>query len=114
MDWEGRLAGCRGGCSHCCSPGRSSGAFTNDGSLPSSSFSFTGIVAANVAGLPRGHIHNYALTYLVSRAVYSVVYIIGDSPFLANVRTLAYLTGVGSIFTSFITAGIQFNKVLLR
>jgi len=72
-----------------------------------------GVVAANVAGLPRGHLHNFVLTYLASRAVYTVLYVTGDTPFLANLRTAAYMTGVGSIFTAFVTAGIQFNKVLL-
>ncbi len=67
-----------------------------------------------MAGLPRGHIHNYALTYLASRAAFSVLYIFGETPFYANLRTLSYLTSIGSIFTAFITAGIQFNKVLLR
>lgn len=86
----------------------------NDNQFQTLGLFAAGIVAANVAGLPRGHIHNYAITYLVSRAAYSVLYIVGDSPFFANLRTLAYLTAVGSIFTSFITAGIQFNKVLLR
>lgn len=43
--------------------------------------------------------------YLVSRAVYNLIYINNESEGLASARTATFLGGVGVIFTLFIKSG---------
>lgn len=44
-------------------------------------------------------------SYLVSRAVYNIIYINNESEGLAGARTATFLGGVGVIFTLFVKAG---------
>jgi len=63
------------------------------------------VVAGNIAGLDNSTLNYLSGGYLVSRAIYNLIYITNDTPSAANARTATFLTGIGLIFTLFIKSG---------
>lgn len=62
-------------------------------------------VAGNVARLPVDTLNSFVAIYLASRVVYNLCYIYISDGKLANLRSVAYLTGIGAISRIFIKAG---------
>jgi len=71
------------------------------------------IVAGNMAGLSNTLMNTVSGGYILSRIVYNYFYITGDTPGLAKIRSLSYLTGIGMIFTVFVKAGNVMRESLL-
>jgi uncharacterized MAPEG superfamily protein len=67
------------------------------------------IVAANVARLPAEELNSLAGLYLATRLAFSVLYIGTENEVLSYLRSGAYVSGVGVIFTMFIRAGRAFQ-----
>lgn len=65
------------------------------------------VVAGNVAGLSKGLINCLSLGYLLSRGLYSWLYVVGDTKGLAIARTGVFFGGQGLIWALFILAGNQ-------
>ncbi|KAF7882160.1 hypothetical protein EAF00_011676 [Botryotinia globosa] len=63
------------------------------------------VVAGNVAGLSHTTLNTLTGGYLISRAVYNFIYINNESQGAAAARSLAWLFGIGQIFTLFIKSG---------
>ena len=63
------------------------------------------VVAGNLAGLSSQTMNLLSGGYLASRAVYNIIYINNSTQGAANTRSVAYLAGIGMIFTMFIKAG---------
>jgi uncharacterized MAPEG superfamily protein len=63
------------------------------------------VLAGNLAGLPNATLNTLTGGYLISRAVYNVIYINNTTPALSNVRTVVFLSGVAQIMTLFVKAG---------
>jgi uncharacterized MAPEG superfamily protein len=63
------------------------------------------VVVGNVAKLDNAVLNGLAFAYLGSRAVYNGLYVWGTTDAMANARSVAYLAGVGLIFTFFIKSG---------
>ncbi|KAL0473094.1 hypothetical protein QR685DRAFT_515792 [Neurospora intermedia] len=65
-----------------------------------------GVVAANAAKLPVETVNKLSLFYLGTRLVYNLVYVfLQDNRKFAPVRSLAWMAGLGAIFSLFIKAG---------
>jgi uncharacterized MAPEG superfamily protein len=62
-------------------------------------------VAGNVAGLSKGVVNYLSVGYLVSRGLYSWLYVVGDTKGMAIARTGVFFSGQGLIFALFIMAG---------
>ena len=58
------------------------------------------------AKLPSDELNTLTGAYLVSRIAYNVLYIGVTSEMLSNLRSVAFLVGVGINWTLFIKAGI--------
>lgn len=66
----------------------------------------TSVVAANYAGVPVETINQLVATYLGSRVVYNVTYIIlQDNPSFAPLRSLAWTVSLSSWVALFVKAG---------
>jgi len=65
----------------------------------------SGVVAANLAGLPASTLNKLCGGYLASRIAYNWIYITNTSQTAANIRSVVFLTGIGHIFALFIKAG---------
>jgi uncharacterized MAPEG superfamily protein len=63
------------------------------------------VVAGNVAGLSKGLINCLSVGYLISRGLYSWLYVVGDTTNMAIARTGVFFSGQGLIWTLFILAG---------
>lgn len=63
------------------------------------------VVAGNFAGLSKGVLNALSLGYLVSRGIYSWIYVVGETKKLALVRTGVFFGGQGMIFALYIMAG---------
>ncbi|TGO08755.1 hypothetical protein BTUL_0193g00070 [Botrytis tulipae] len=63
------------------------------------------VVAGNVAGLSHSTLNTLTGGYLISRAVYNLIYINNESQGAAAARSLVWLFGIGQIFTLFIKSG---------
>ncbi|WWC89062.1 uncharacterized protein L201_003980 [Kwoniella dendrophila CBS 6074] len=63
------------------------------------------ILVGNFARLPNSVLNNTAAFYLVTRLVYSFLYINNTSLFAANLRSATFLTGVATWMSLFIRAG---------
>ncbi|GAB7354896.1 hypothetical protein MBLNU459_g5531t3 [Dothideomycetes sp. NU459] len=70
------------------------------------------IVAGNYARLDSYTLNAFAGAYLVSRAAYNVIYVNNESEGMANVRSCAFLSGIGLIFTLFIKSGNALRNAL--
>ncbi|PWN96168.1 hypothetical protein FA09DRAFT_340366 [Tilletiopsis washingtonensis] len=67
------------------------------------------ILAGNVARLPVDFLNLSAVVYVGSRILYNVLYINTTSASASNLRSVVFLTGVGTCFTLFIRAGRAFQ-----
>lgn len=65
------------------------------------------VVAGNVAGLSKGLINCLSVGYLLSRGLYSWLYVVGDTKGMAIARTGVFFGGQGLIWALFILAGNQ-------
>ncbi|CZT11192.1 uncharacterized protein RAG0_15416 [Rhynchosporium agropyri] len=65
----------------------------------------TAVVAGNLAGLPSATLNTLSAGYLASRILYNYIYITNTTNAAANMRSAAFLSGIGMIFTLFIKSG---------
>lgn len=63
------------------------------------------VICANMAGLEKGMVNSMCGAFLGLRVVYTYVYIGVESPKLALVRTLVWMTSVGCCMTLLFKAG---------
>ncbi|KAM3417022.1 hypothetical protein BST61_g8605 [Cercospora zeina] len=63
------------------------------------------VVAGNVVGLDNSTMNALSGAYLLSRVAYNLIYINNTTNAMANARSVAFLSGIGIIFTLFIKAG---------
>lgn len=63
------------------------------------------VVAGNMAGLSKSLLNCLSVGYLVSRGLYSWLYVVGDTKKTALARTGVFFSGQGLIFALFILAG---------
>jgi uncharacterized MAPEG superfamily protein len=75
-------------------------------------FFASAVVCANLAKLDTGTINNHVALYLASRIVYNFLYINTSDLNKSLTRSVAYLTGIGAIFSIFIKAGKAANAFL--
>ncbi|KAK0646530.1 hypothetical protein B0T16DRAFT_353016 [Cercophora newfieldiana] len=69
-----------------------------------------GVVAANLAGVPKESLNTLTLGYVASRVVYNWVYVFGqDNSRLAPVRSLTWIGGMGLLLGLFVKAGNALN-----
>jgi uncharacterized MAPEG superfamily protein len=68
------------------------------------------VTAGNVAGLVPETLNMLTGAYLLSRTVYNLVYIYGDTGALASLRTTIYTTGIVILSTIFVMAGNAVSK----
>ncbi|GAA6062941.1 hypothetical protein JCM10212_005954 [Sporobolomyces blumeae] len=71
------------------------------------------VVAGNLARLPVRYMNLFAGGYVLSRVLFATLYIKTTSEKWSNLRSLVYVAGIGSIFTTFIKAGNAFQSILL-
>ena len=63
------------------------------------------VVAGNMARLSTSYLNGLSIAYVVSRAVYNVLYITNTSAGMAQARSAVFFAGVGCIMGLFIGAG---------
>ncbi|CZT14781.1 uncharacterized protein RCC_00735 [Ramularia collo-cygni] len=63
------------------------------------------VVIGNVAKLDNWTLNALSGGYLASRVVYNALYITGTTEGVANARSVAFLSGIGIIFSFFIKSG---------
>jgi uncharacterized MAPEG superfamily protein len=63
------------------------------------------VVAGNMAGLSKSVVNCLSVGYLISRGLYSWLYVVGDTKKMAIARTGVFFSGQGLIFALFIMAG---------
>lgn len=63
------------------------------------------VVAGNVARLDNSYLNALSGGYIATRIVYNLLYLNSHNSTMANMRTAAYLSGIGLILTMFISAG---------
>ena len=63
------------------------------------------VVAGNMAGLSKSVVNCLSVGYLLSRGLYSWLYVVGDTKTMAIARTGIFFSGQGLIFALFIMAG---------
>ncbi|QSZ28747.1 hypothetical protein DSL72_003249 [Monilinia vaccinii-corymbosi] len=63
------------------------------------------VVAGNVAGISPSTLNALTGGYLISRVVYTFIYINNETQGAATTRSLAFIVGIGHIFTLFIKSG---------
>lgn len=68
------------------------------------------VVAGNMAGLSREVVNGLSVGYVVSRAVYNLAYMFGETTFWGAVRSILFFVGQGQIWALFILAGKELNK----
>jgi uncharacterized MAPEG superfamily protein len=67
-------------------------------------------VAGNVAGVATERINKLTLAYVLSRVVYNFIYVsLQDNARFANLRPLAWGTGITIIMMLFVAAGKALN-----
>ncbi|GAA5914379.1 MAPEG family protein [Sporobolomyces salmoneus] len=69
------------------------------------------VVVGNMARLPTKYMNLFAGGYLLSRALYNILYINTTSKVWSNLRSVVYVGGVAFIAATFIKAGNVFNKL---
>ncbi|MCJ1462694.1 hypothetical protein MMC07_001297 [Pseudocyphellaria aurata] len=70
------------------------------------------IVAGNMAGLNPTTLNYLSGGYVLSRIIYSFVYINAANPATVKYRTVAFLSGIGCVMTLFVKAGGVFQQGL--
>ena len=65
----------------------------------------TAVVAGNMAHLSTSYLNGLSIAYVVSRAVYNVLYITNTSTGMAQARSAVFFAGVGCMMGLFIGAG---------
>ncbi|KAK4123529.1 hypothetical protein N657DRAFT_412900 [Parathielavia appendiculata] len=69
-----------------------------------------GVVAGNVAGVAAERMNQLTLGYLLSRVVYSYIYVVlQDNSRFAGLRSLVWMAGAGLIMALFVAAGQASN-----
>lgn len=68
------------------------------------------VVAGNAAGLETGWLNALAGGYVVTRAVYVPVFVLGDTVRLAGLRTGLFAVGTGCCLGLFVMAGVKVNS----
>jgi uncharacterized MAPEG superfamily protein len=63
------------------------------------------VVAGNLAGLSSSTLNGLSAGYVVSRVVYTAVYMNNTNPKFSDLRSLLWLIGVGQCITLFVKAG---------
>jgi len=63
------------------------------------------VLAGNMARLPNHTLNSHATVYLVTRAIYNVIYISTESNALSFFRSAVYLAGIGTIGSLMLQAG---------
>ncbi|KAI9052922.1 hypothetical protein LZ554_003194 [Drepanopeziza brunnea f. sp. 'monogermtubi'] len=63
------------------------------------------VVAGNVAGLPARTMNTLTAGYLASRILYNYIYITNTTQAASSLRSVAFVSGVGMIWTLFIKSG---------
>ena len=63
------------------------------------------VVAGNMAGLSKTVVNCLSVGYLLSRGLYSWLYVVGDTKTMAIARTGVFFSGQGLIWALFIMAG---------
>ena len=63
------------------------------------------VVAGNLAGLSSSTLNGLSAGYVVSRVVYTAVYINNTNPKFSDLRSLLWLVGVGQCINLFVKAG---------
>jgi uncharacterized MAPEG superfamily protein len=63
------------------------------------------VVAGNVAGVSKVVLNSLSIAYLVSRALYNWLYVVGDRKWLAVARTVVFFAGQGILFSLCVLAG---------
>ena len=71
------------------------------------------VVAGNAAKLSPKLLNGLSLGYIVSRLVYTWIYISNETKVLATGRALAFFSGMGMIFTLFTKAGNKLRNAAL-
>ncbi|GAA5827572.1 hypothetical protein JCM5353_001621 [Sporobolomyces roseus] len=74
-------------------------------------FFSSAVVAGNLARLPTSYLNLFAGGYILSRILFNVLYINTTSAAWSNLRSVVYVGGVVSIFTTFIKSGNVWNKL---
>ncbi|SPC65480.1 uncharacterized protein UHOD_00637 [Ustilago sp. UG-2017b] len=65
------------------------------------------VVAANVARVPNGQLNQLTAGYLLSRAIFNLLYVFVTDETTAALRSGSFVAGIGIIFTLFIKAGLR-------
>ncbi|KAK4137791.1 hypothetical protein BT67DRAFT_415526 [Trichocladium antarcticum] len=69
------------------------------------------VVAGNVAGVATGRLNALTAAYLLSRALYNLVYVhLQENARVAVLRPLVWLAGIGLIMGTFVLAGLEGNR----
>ncbi|PMD66727.1 uncharacterized protein K444DRAFT_607048 [Hyaloscypha bicolor E] len=63
------------------------------------------VVAGNLAGLSSSTLNGLSAGYVVSRVVYTAVYISNTNPKFSDLRSLLWLIGIGQCITLCVKAG---------
>ncbi|GAA5942538.1 MAPEG family protein [Sporobolomyces koalae] len=71
------------------------------------------VIAGNLAKLPTSYMNVFSSGYILSRILYNILYINTTSAAWSNVRSVVYVGGIASLFTTFIKAGNALNRVAL-
>ncbi|RSH88993.1 hypothetical protein EHS25_002655 [Saitozyma podzolica] len=80
----------------------------NDNGFVGLPFFAAAVVAGNVAGLPKATLNSLAATYLVSRIVFTYLYVNGTTAAWGHARSLSWLAGIISCCTLFVRAGNKY------
>ena len=76
-----------------------------DNGLENVGFFAAAVVAGNVAGVSKVVLNSLSIAYLVSRALYNWLYVVGDRKWLAVARTVVFFAGQGILFSLCVLAG---------
>jgi len=68
-------------------------------------FFASAVVAGNVAGIPASTLNLLSGGYLLSRVLYTIIYINNTTKAVASLRSLTWVVGIAQIFTLFIKSG---------
>ena len=63
------------------------------------------VVAGNVAGLPAKTLNGLTAGYLLSRVLYTLIYINNTNPKFSDLRSIMWLVGIGQVITLYVKAG---------
>ncbi|KAH8820650.1 hypothetical protein F5884DRAFT_849903 [Xylogone sp. PMI_703] len=76
-------------------------------------FFATAVLAGNFAGLPDETLNALSIGYLVSRAIYNIIYPNCTTQAMSGLRTLVYTIGLGCVMTLYVLSGHALRNVSL-